>query len=67
MELDTHGSKHDWGTPFETYGRGRKTFKFIFFFTFPMTYLKISFFFMSNEIILFQILYRLLEFYFFQL
>jgi hypothetical protein len=61
-------SKHDWGTPFESWESILKTFKFTFFFTFShdLSYIS-SFFFMSNEIIFFQILYKLLKYLFFSL
>jgi hypothetical protein len=61
-------SKQDWGTPFESWESTLRTFKFTFFFTFShdLSYIS-SFFFMSNEIILFQILYKLLKYLFFSL
>ncbi len=54
--------------PFEHQGLTLRTLQFTFLFTFPMTDLRFPLFFlMSNEIILFQILYRHLEYLFFSL
>jgi len=57
------GYKHDWGTTFEPQGLTPRIPKFTFFFHLSHDLFYISpFFLMSNEIILFQILYNLLKY-----
>ncbi len=67
MELDTHGSKHDCVHPLKHkdsfIGLSNSPF-FSFFF---MTYFRFPLFSMSNETILFQILYMPLEYLFFSI
>jgi len=54
-----------WGTPFEALRTHSEGFKFTFFFIFPMIWFRFSFLKkMSNEIILFQILYKHLKYLF---
>jgi hypothetical protein len=60
------GSNHDWGTPFKSWESTPRTSKFTFFFNFPMTCLTFHFL-MTNEIILFQILYGPLKYLLFSL
>jgi hypothetical protein len=61
-----YGSKHDWGTLFKSWESTPRTPKFTFF-TFPMTCFTFHPFFMSNEIISFQTLYRHLKYLLFSL
>jgi len=64
--LHTLESKHDWGTPLRTLRTFLRTL-IHFFFIFLWFVLDLSFFFMENEIIVFQILYKHIKYLLFSL